>query len=94
MEGPAYSLAGRSTFTLKSADPVGPGRCRSDAAVGKQVTSLRKSAPAYVMGQRLAPAKPSTVVPGPGSYGDMKLAYVKSVPPPNKHKRRPKVVLE
>ena len=35
--GPAYSLKGRTPIVTSVADKVGPGRCREDGSIGKQV---------------------------------------------------------
>jgi hypothetical protein len=45
------------------------------------------------MGERLRDLKGANV-PGPGSYGDMRLDYVQSKPPPPRPQPRKKVVID
>ncbi len=67
--------------------------CRTDTALGSQASSLRRSAPRFHMGERLRDLKGANV-PGPGSYGDMRLDYVQSKPPPPRPQPRKKVVID
>ena len=69
---PKYSMGERTFVQRKGADSVGPGRCRSDGSVGRQVLSDKKSYASHSFGSRTRFRDRRAVEPdnpGPGSYG-------------------------
>jgi len=72
---PTYSMGSgpqRLPVAYRRAEQNGPGRCRSDHAVGKQIKSNQRSAPSHSFGSRTKyRSKNETDMsnPGPGAYG-------------------------
>lgn len=72
---PKYSMGSgpqRISLASRHAEQNGPGRCRSDAGVGKQIKSNQKTSPSYSFGSRTSyrsTNEPELSNPGPGAYG-------------------------